>query len=100
MLPTNFILNRVRVPYIKNHLIHFHPKKPLLYPLQHFMRFCEFDHLDNPKPIKYVNSDLLFLVSDDTLANDASPQEDSTFAPSSKNFSTPDRSKYYSSVPF
>ena len=41
----------------RNHLIPYHPNKPLLYPhLRNFMRFSDSFTTDIPKPIKYANS--------------------------------------------
>ena len=42
----------------RNHLIHYYPKEPLLYPhLRNFMRFSDSINTDIPKPIKYAKSD-------------------------------------------
>ena len=57
----------------RNHLIHYYPKEPLLYPhLRNFMRFSDSINLDIPNPIKYANSDSSPFNSDESLSDDTS----------------------------
>ena len=55
----------------RNHLVPYYPKEHLLYPhLLSFMRVSDSINTDNPKPIKYANSDSSSFLPDTLLIDD------------------------------
>ena len=59
----------------RNHLIPYYPKVPLLYRrLRSFMRFSDTTQFQNPKQIKYANSDSSPFNSDESLSDEDSSQ--------------------------
>ena len=78
---------------IRNHLIPYYPKEPLLYPhLRNFMRFSDSINTDIPKPIKYAISVSSSFLSDTSSSDEDEPSN--TTHPYNPDTSLKDTSSY------